>query len=78
MIETIHDVGKCTSIEELQNQIDNYNQVFMKIIRPWPGRSGYLEKFSDLTSNGMARFRFEGDNYDTIAHVSNMEYKVYD
>lgn len=28
--------------------------------------------------NSMARFRFEGDNYDTIAHVSNMEYKVYD
>ena len=27
MIETIHDVGECTSIEELQNQIDNYNQV---------------------------------------------------
>lgn len=54
------------------------HKVFMKIIRPWPGRSGYLEKFSDLTSNGMARFRFEGDNYDTIAHVSNMEYKVYD
>ena len=26
MIETIHDVGECTSIEELQNQIDNYNQ----------------------------------------------------
>ena len=54
------------------------HKVFMKIIRPWPGRSGYLEKFSDLTSNGMARIRFEGDNYDTIAHVSNMEYKVYD
>lgn len=25
MIETIHDVGECTNIEELQNQIDNYN-----------------------------------------------------
>lgn len=27
MIETIHDVGECTDIEELRNQIDNYNQV---------------------------------------------------
>lgn len=33
MIETIHDVGECTSIEELQNQIDNYNQVIAEYKR---------------------------------------------
>lgn len=64
-------------MHEIQEKAMNH-KVFMKILRPWPGRSGYLEKFSDLTSNGMARFRFEGDNYDTVCHVSNIEYKVYD
>lgn len=49
-------------MHEIQEKATTH-KVFMKIIRPWPGRSGYLEKFSDLTSNGMARFRFEGDNY---------------
>ena len=36
MIETIHDVGECTSIEELQNQIDNYNQVIAEYKRENP------------------------------------------
>ena len=53
-------------MHEIQEKATTH-KVFMKIIRPWPGRSGYLERFSDFTSN-----------YDTIAHVSNMEYKVYD
>lgn len=44
-------------MHEIQEKATTH-KVFMKIIRPWPGRSGYLEKFSDLTSNGMARFCF--------------------
>lgn len=36
MIDTIHDVGECTSIEELQNQIDNYNQVIAEYKRENP------------------------------------------
>ena len=34
-------------MHEIQEKATTHN-VFMKIIRPWPGRSGYLEKFSDV------------------------------
>ena len=33
-------------MHEIQEKATTH-KVFMKIIRPWPGRSGYLEKFSD-------------------------------
>lgn len=47
MIETIHDVGECTSIEELQNQIDNYNQVIAEYKRENPI---VLQSFSRCTT----------------------------
>jgi hypothetical protein len=35
-------------MHKIQEKAMNH-KVFMKILRPWPGRSGYLEKFSDLS-----------------------------
>lgn len=77
MIETIHDVGECTSIEELQNQIDNYNQVIAEYKRENPICAAIVLKMH--TDENFAHFMGLLSTVGTLgARIKELEEKTND
>lgn len=76
MIETIHDVGECTSIEELQNQIDNFAH-FMGLVSTvgaLGARIKELEEAKQMIKDSGDRTEFEtGAKRDMHAGKGRMD-----